>query len=195
MWFRMSLLPSGSLQQFNLPQLAPSACFPLKQAGEEEAALLCSDNQRSYLTSSILQWFSLYLHERSFPLLGLEDATEIQTRGLPRYAEVRLRGVQVWVLLNPRARYICTRDKLTQLLAALICFFSVFITSMARSWNSSNWTLFCFVLYLPLENHLVACLQSGSVDYESLLFFLIWYIYMRDLVFIPKMFVYDVHSK
>lgn len=145
MWFRMSLLPSGSLQQFNLPQLAPSACFPLKQAGEEEAALLCSDNQRSYLTSSILQWFSLYLHERSFPLLGLEDATEIQTRGLPRYAEVRLRDVQVWVLLNPRARYICTRDKLTQLLAALICFFLY----LSPAWHAPETppTGLCFVLF------------------------------------------------
>lgn len=55
--------------------------FPIKTCRGGRGCPPFSDSHRSYLTSSILQWFSLYLHERSFPLLGLEDATEIWTGG------------------------------------------------------------------------------------------------------------------
>lgn len=53
----------------------------------------------------------------------------------------------------------------------------------------SNWT---FALYLPVEKRLVACLQSGSVTYESFFHFIY---FKRDFDFIPKRRVYDKHKQ
>lgn len=98
--------------------------------------------------------------------------------------EVRLR-----VLLNSRACYFCTRDKITQLLAMSIIFCI----------NHEHGTLLRifppgFFSDLPVKKKIKICLhvlQSGDVTSDSP--FLISH--TRGSAFIPKTFVYDVHSK
>lgn len=138
--------------------------FPSKQAGEAGAALrslITTDPTSLHPSFSDSHFISMKGH---FHCLAWRMPLKYEPGGLPRYAEVRLIGILGWALLKPRAHYICTCDKLTQLLAALIRFFFCIHHQHGTLLKLLQPGL-VFVLYPSVKNHSVACLQSGSMKF------------------------------
>lgn len=145
-----SLSPSGNLKMCNRPsQLSQPVSRQNKQGGwscPPLLSLITTDPTSLHPFFSDTHFISVKGH---FHRLSCEDATEMWTGGLRRYVEVRLRGLVAWVLLNSRARYIRTCDELTQLLATLVFYFSVFIMSMNTPETSFHLELY-FIFFLSL---------------------------------------------
>lgn len=118
-----------------------------------------------------------YLHQRSFPSGSLHDGSGLEV--WLRYAEIRHSGL----LQNLWASYTCTTGLKRSLITEISSFW-VFFAWQTPSTGHFNCTT--SPSYNPFS-----CMFHKVAPFASKVPF--YLIYMRDLVFIPKKFVYDVH--